>query len=125
MDDLLKKSSPGSRIADVKVPGLRLDRKGERPYARSLRKLKGDRNIIIFYTEGCHICDAEKQAARDIIYGSSSAKTKVLMVNVDEIMRNNPALASRLFDSFDLSSLPYIIETDRKGFIKRRYITLQ
>ena len=125
MDDLLTKSSPGSRIADVKVEGLRLDRKGERPYARSLRKLKGDRNIIIFYTEGCHICDAEKQAARDIIYGSSSAKTKVLMVNVDETMRSNPGLASRLFDSFDLSSLPYIIETDRRGFIKRRYITLQ
>lgn len=125
MDDLLKKSSPGSRIADVKVPGVRLDRKGERPYARSLRKLKGDRNIIIFYTEGCHICDAEKQAARDLLAEPLSQKTRILMVNVDEIMRNNPALASRLFDSFDLSSLPYIIETDRKGFIKRRYITLQ
>ena len=124
MDDLLGKAAPGSRIADVKVPGLKVDRKGERPYARSLRKLRGERNIVIFYTEGCHICDAEKQAARDLMAEHASQKTRILMVNVDEIMRDNPVLASRLFDSFDLSSLPYIIETDRKGVIKRRYISL-
>ena len=125
MDELLQKAVPGSRISDFKVPGLKLDRKGEKSYAKSLRKLKGGRNIIIFYTEGCNICDAEKQAARDLLQNPAESKTKVLMVNVDEIMRSNPGLASRLFDSFDLSSLPYIIETDRKGFIKRRYISLQ
>ena len=92
---------------------------------RSLRKLRGDRNIIIFYAEGCNICDAEKKAARGIFSeGKSTKKTKVLMVNVDEIMRQNPGIASRLFDSFDLSSLPFIFETDRKGYIQRRYITL-
>ena len=71
------------------------------------------------------ICDAEKKAARGIFSeGKSTKKTKVLMVNVDEIMRQNPGMASRLFDSFDLSSLPFIFETDRKGYIQRRYITL-
>lgn len=125
MDDLLQKAAPGSRIADIKVPGLKLDRKGEKSYAKSLRKLKGDKNIIIFYTEGCNICDAEKQAAHNLVAEQVSEKIRVLMVNVDEIMRSNPALASRLFDSFDLSSLPYIVETDRKGLINRRYISLQ
>ena len=124
MDELLQKAAPGSRIADVKVPGLKLDRKGEKSYSKSLRKLKGDRNIIIFYTEGCNMCETEKQAARDLLAELKSAKTQALMVNVDDIMRQDPALASRLFDSFDLSSLPYIIETDRKGFIQRRYISL-
>ena len=52
-------------------------------------------------------------------------KARVLMVNVDKITASDPALADRLFETFDLSSLPFIIETDRKGKILRRYITLQ
>ena len=125
MDDLLSKAEPGSMVTDIKVPGELLTVKGDKTYSRSLRKLRGDRNIIIFYTEGCNICDAEKKAARGIFSeGKSTKKTKVLMVNVDEIMRQNPGMASRLFDSFDLSSLPFIFETDRKGYIQRRYITL-
>ena len=47
------------------------------------------------------------------------------MVNVDDVLRTDPSLASRLFDSFDLSSLPFLVETDRKGLILRRYISLQ
>lgn len=125
MDDLLAKAALGTYVADIKVPGEMLTIKGEKVYKGSLRKLRGDRNVIIFYTEGCHICDAEKKAARDLYTDNAAAKkTKVLMVNVDEIMRQNPALASKLFDSFDLSSLPFILETDRKGIIKKRYTSL-
>lgn len=124
MDDLLDKATPGTTIPDIKVPGIRLTRKGEKSYSRSLRKIGGDRNILIFYTEGCHICDAEKKAAREMLSEPSHRKTRVLMINVDEIMRENPALAARLFDSFDLSSLPYILETDHKAHILRRYISL-
>jgi hypothetical protein len=114
-----------SMVTDIKVTGELLTVKGDKTYSRSLRKLRGDRNIIIFYTEGCNICDAEKKAARGIFSeGKSTKKTKVLMVNVDQIIRQNPGMASRLFDSFDLSSLPFIFETDRKGYIQRRYITL-
>ena len=47
----------------------------------------------------------------------------VLMVNVDQIMASDPELAEKLFDSFDLSSLPYIVMTDRKGIIQRRYLS--
>ena len=122
MDDLLSKSKPGTKIADIKVPGLKVTRKGEKMYKKSLKKLGAARNIIIFYTEGCNICEAEKRAARDL--ASSNKNVAVLMVNVDEIMRTNPALASKLFDKFDLSSLPYIIETNSKGLIQRRYATV-
>ena len=124
MDDLLAKAAPGSRVADIKVPGLKLTRRGEKACSRNLRKVGGERNIVIFYTEGCNICDAEKKAARQMLSEDSARGTRVFMVNVDEIMRQNPALAARMFDSFDLSSLPYILETDRKGYILRRYITL-
>ena len=44
---------------------------------------------------------------------------------MDRIMADNPELAELLFESFDLSALPFIIQTDRKGVIERRYISLQ
>ena len=122
MKDLLSKAKPGTRIADLKVPGVKVTRKGEKAYKRNLRKLGADRNIIIFYTEGCHICDAEKKAAREL--ADADKNVSVLMVNVDDILRTNQSLASKLFDSFDLSSLPYILETNRKGLIQRRYASL-
>ena len=123
MDDLLSKAQPGSQVPDLKLPGELISAKGEKTAVRRLKKLKGDRNIIIFYTEGCHICDAEKAAARSL--AADSRKVSVFLVNVDQIVSSDPSLANRLFDSFDLSSLPFIIETDRKGNILRRYITLQ
>jgi hypothetical protein len=46
------------------------------------------------------------------------------MVNVDEIMRNNPDLSAKLMNAFDLSALPYIMITDAKGTVLRRYVSL-
>lgn len=137
MDDLLDKATPGSRISDLKVPGTLVTCKGEKQTSRKLGRIGGNRNMIIFYTEGCRICDAEKAAALRLLDAAaadlpagrvsvrSSRRMRVFMVNVDEILRSDPSLASRLFDSFDLSSLPFLIETDRKGVILRRYISLQ
>ena len=122
MDDLLSKSKPGTQVADIKIPGLKATWKGEKVYKKSLKKLGAARNIIIFYTEGCNICEAEKRAARDL--ASSDKNVAVLLINVDEIMHTNPALASKLLDKFDLSSLPFILETNSKGLIQRRYTTL-
>ena len=124
MDDLLSKSAPGSRIADIKVPGELL-RHGKKIKSGTfnLRKVKGKNNIIIFYTEGCHICDAEKAAARKLV--AEDPAYRVLMVNVDRIMESDPSKAEKLFDRFDLSTLPFILQTDRKGVIARRYISLQ
>lgn len=127
MDELLAKSRPGTRIKNLKVPGELLTHKGIRPVKQSLDKLRGDRNIIIFYTEGCNICDAQKQAARELVHADSAGASrgiKVFMINVDELLRINPSLAASLFDSFDLSSLPYVLETDRRGVIQRRYFLL-
>ncbi len=124
MDDLLSKAVPGSRISDLKVPGdLLRHGKTIKTGQFKLSKIRGERNVIIFYTEGCNICDAEKAAARKLV--AEDSHYRALMVNVDRIVASDPALANRLFDNFDLSSLPFIIETDRKGTILRRYITLQ
>ena len=165
MSDLLSKALPGSRIASLKVPGelytaqhsgeVTGDRsnvndgfkKSDKPkiVRRKLDRLNGDENIIIFYTEGCEVCAAEKAAAMEYLSSDASYKTgghmtthdaddscrsdapgkiNVFMVNVDAIMASDPSLASRLIDTFDLSSLPYIIRTDRSGTIQGRYLSL-
>ena len=122
MDDLLSKSAPGTRLPALKVNSERLTSKGEKTGRYNLRKVGAKKNYILFYTEGCEVCAAEKDAARKLV--SSDRNARVLMVNVDRIMRDDPALASRLLDTFDLSSLPYIIETDSKGYVIRRYLSL-
>ena len=121
LDDLLSKSVPGSRIADLKVPGEYLTKGKVQFKAKKLRKLKGELNIVIFHTNGCNICAAEIKAAR----ANVSDKKNVFLVNVDDIFASDPALASRLFDQFDLSTLPHILLTNKKGYILGRYISLQ
>ena len=122
-DGLLDKSGRGTKVADIKVPSELL-RNGRYRYGNHrMDRMNGSRNVIIFYAEGCHICEAEKAAALSL--SLNDRKTRVLLVNVDRIVASDPSLANRLFDSFDLSTLPYIIETDRKGIILRRYMTLQ
>lgn len=123
MNDLLLKAQPGTRLKSIKVPGDRLTAGKSKSGRFNLRKIGGDRNLILFYTEDCNICKAEKAAAAALV--SADPKARVLMVNVDKITASDSALADSLFETFDLSSLPFIIETDRKGKILRRYITLQ
>ncbi len=122
-DGLLDKSGRGTKIADIKAPSELLKNGRYRYGNHRMDRMNGSRNIIIFYAEGCHICEAEKAAALSM--SLNDRKTRVLLVNVDRIVASDPSLASRLFDSFDLSTLPYIIETDKKGIILRRYMTLQ
>ena len=88
-----------------------------------MRKIGGKENIIIFHTEGCHICEAEIMAARAL--AAADPDVRVLLVNVDRLIAENPTLSSALFDTFDLSALPYIIMTDKKGVILRRYVSLR
>ena len=135
MSDLLSKAAPGDVVPEVKVPGTLYTWRGSRSVKMKLGRLKGDVNIIMFVTEGCEVCAAQKKAAQDLLARAhdkalskderaEARKTKVLMVNMDEIMASSPSLASRLMDSFDLSSLPFVLATDRDGIILRRYLTL-
>lgn len=119
-DDLLSRSTPGKLVPDMKLPGIRLSKGKEKEGTFSLRKLRGAENYIMFVTDGCSVCAAEKEAARKLVL--ENRKARVLMVNVDDVLVKNPALASRMFDSFDLSTLPFILQTDKKGKIYRRYI---
>lgn len=121
-DDLLSRSGPGRMVPDLNLPGQLLTSRKVRDGDFALRKLRGNRNIVIFYTDGCNVCAAEKASASELV--ARDPKVKVLLVNVDEVLSSSPSLAGRMFDSFDLSTLPFILETDKKGRILRRYITI-
>lgn len=123
LDDLLMKAEPGTRLPSLKVPGDLLTARRSKSGRFNLRKLGGSRNVILFHTEDCNICKAEKAAAESLV--KEEPGVRVLMVNVDAITASDPSLAEKLFEAFDLSSLPFIMETDRKGKILRRYITLR
>jgi hypothetical protein len=136
MYDLLSKAAVGSKVPGVKVAGQLLTYRGAKSVSRRLDRLCGQENIIIFYTEGCEVCAAQKAAARALLARASDASLskderkavrglRVYMINVDELMKEDPSLAARLMDAFDLSSLPYIIKTDSKGVVLRRYLSLQ
>lgn len=122
MNDLLSKAAPRTLIAGVKVEGVLVRNGKEKHVRKNLRKLRGLVNIIIFHTEGCHICEAEIAAAREL---AETPKLDVFLVNVDKVVACDPELSARLFDGFDLSALPYILMTDKRGNILARYLTLQ
>lgn len=87
-----------------------------RGWTKKWNRLRRKGGYIVFHTEGCPVCKAELSA-------SDSIGLKILDVNVDEIMLSNPGLAKTLLDTFDLSSMPFIIEIGRHGVILRRYVS--
>lgn len=88
-----------------------------RDWMRKWNRLRGKGGYIVFHTEGCPVCKAELAAAAD------SLGLRTLDVNVDEIMVSNPDLAKSLLDTFDLSSMPLILQVGRHGIILRRYLS--
>lgn len=119
-DGLLSKAAPGTLVPDLKVPGTLLSWKKTKNGVFRLRRLGGKENYIMFVTDGCSVCAAQKEAARRLVAGNRDVR--VLIVNVDEVLVSDPALSVRLFNDFDLSSLPFVIKTDRKSRIYQRYI---
>ena len=87
-----------------------------RDWTRKWNRLRRKGGYIVFHTEGCPVCKAELSVA-------DSLGLRTLDVNVDEIMVTNPALAKSLLDTFDLSSMPLILQVGRHGIILRRYLS--
>jgi len=113
----------GSRLPNLKVHGTEL-RAGRAPvsvYRRLRCLLRKQQNYIIFHTAGCALCEAELAAAEKM---ASDKNVRILLVDLDNIMSSYPDEAYKLLDAFDLSVLPFVVETDRKGRIVRKYLSL-
>lgn len=121
MDDLLSKSTPGSNIPSLTVPGILFSKGKEKKKDVRLDRMRGKKNYIMFYADGCSVCASQKAALRDTLI--KDRRSKALLVNMDELLSSQPGLASSLLEKFDLTYLPFIIETDDDGVILRRYIS--
>jgi hypothetical protein len=99
LNDLLTKAQPGTRLPSLKVPGEMLTAKMSKTGVFNIRKLSGSRNIILFYTEDCNICKAEKSAAADKKARRRAAREKgQLPESIDDliIMTDDAEIKSKL-----------------------------
>lgn len=124
---LSSRTPQGSLVPDLTVPGV-LRRKGclfaksTREGRFSLRSLKGNPGYIVFYTGGCSSCQ-EVLAAVDALV-AKDRRARVLLVDMDAVLVNEPDLGSELLDSFDLSALPFVLQLDASGIVQHRYVQL-
>ena len=146
---LSSRTPVGSIVPDLTVPGV-LRRKGclfvrgTKSGKFALRSLKGQPAYVVFYTGGCSSCASVLEAVSRIV--SSSRSVRVLLVDMDAVLSDDPAslrggeasvipsersessvspsIGSVLLDTFDLSALPFVIELDAAGVIQHRYVDL-
>ena len=117
MKDLLSRTPVGSKLPKSKELMSGVDSASSlRDWTMDWDLMRRKGGYIVFHTEGCPVCKAELMAA-------DSLGLRTLDVNVDEIMTANPDLAKILLDTFDLSSMPFILEVGRRGVIRRRYVS--
>ncbi len=124
---LARRTPVGSPVPDITVPGtLRrkpcLFVKGSREGNFSLRKLKGNPAYVVFYTQGCNACRETLAAVDELV--AQDRKTRVLLIDIDTLIDQEPAKAEELLDNFDLAVLPFVLQLDRKGVVQRRYVEL-
>lgn len=118
--DLLAKAPAGERLPAVEVSGIMKIRGKERNKTVRLDRLRNA--TVVFHTEGCPVCEAELAAADSL--SKADRREKFFLTDIDEVMNTDPDTAFLLFEKFDLTVMPYITETDRKGCVTRKYMSL-
>ncbi|MBO5634670.1 MAG: redoxin domain-containing protein [Bacteroidales bacterium] len=103
LESMISKAPVGSVIPKTSIKGW--------------NKLRRKGGFFLFTTPGCPVCATETAAAEYM-------RLAYLKVDMTALERESPELARELLDFFDLSSLPHIIQTGRRGVIKRRYLSL-
>lgn len=125
MKDLLLRTPLGEPVPDISVPAVLrrrpcLFRKGTKEGVFKLRKLGNA--YVVFYSEGCSSCKETLDAVENLI--ASNRKAKVLLVNMDRIMEEDPELGDTILESFDLSVMPLVLKLAKGGIVNGKYIEL-
>ncbi len=105
MKEMLSKAKEGQKFPKLKIEG---------------KRLRVRNAYFMVYSSGCSNCRAELAALEN---DPEWKNAKVVKVNLDELMDERPDEAYALLEAFDLSILPYIIRTDRRGVITGRYLS--
>lgn len=111
MKGLLSRTPIGSKIPkDLPIPGWNRFRK------------KG--GWLVFHDSGCEVCKAEL-AALDSLQENlpKRSRSKIFEVETDLLFDAHPEVMDLILDTFDLSSLPYIMKIGRDGLVERKYVT--
>ncbi len=127
LSELSSRTPVGSLVPDIRLHGTLRRRpclfaRGSRSGVFSLRDLKGEPGYLVFHTGGCSSCEETLQAVERVVSGNRRAR--VLLVDMDALMTDCPEEGAQLLDSFDLSGLPMVVELDRSGVVRRRYVKL-
>ena len=124
LSEMTARTPVGSEIPDLTVPGVLRRKpfpifvKGAKEGNYSLKKLKGSPSYIVFYSPNCSSCKELLEGVDNVL----SRKVKVLLVDMDAAM-DQPG-GQTLLDTFDLTTIPYVIQVDKKGIIQHRYVQL-
>lgn len=127
MADLTSRTPVGSVLPDITVPAtLRqkpcMFRKGTLEGEFDLSSFKGNPGYIVFYTRGCSLCEETLAAVDKLV--ASNYNAKVLLIDMDGVLIDNPELGTQLLDTFDLAGMPFILQVDKKGVVQHRYVIL-
>lgn len=120
--DLGQLAPIGEKVPDLKVRGVLRQRNKVKEGRFRLRCLRGDETWLVFYSPGCHRCKETLAAVDSLLADPGKRKVKVLLVDMDAIFSSDPEEGTRLLENFDLSVLPFIIQLDRKGTVRRKYV---
>lgn len=133
LNDLLSRVQVGTSVPKIRLKGTlyRLDRSMEARWRKGrnasvrLDRMGGERNILVFYSPGCGDCSDQIAKINAIVSAAGHEKVdeniRFFLVNVGEMEKNSPRTFRKAADSFDFSALPYLVETDSKGIVVRRY----
>ncbi len=114
----------GSKISPYKVPGrLMYGNKVKDKWMR-LDKIGADTSVIVFHLKGCSRCQAQISAIQEMLKDRKTyGKWRFFLVDLGELLSTHTALGENLMMDFDLSSMPFIISTDKKGIITGKYLS--
>lgn len=110
----------GQRIPHVKAYGTLVRGEREKTGTFRLRRLCGRDHRLVFYSPTCAHC---RELLETIdAFRASHPKTRILLVDIDAFMETAPAAAEALLQALDLSTLPMIIATGRRGLVSDKYL---
>lgn len=120
LQDLYDRCPVGGKLPALEVSGERHVRSRVKSGNWRLDRFRGRPGYVIFHTEGCAKCRAQLEQVESL----TASGARVLTVLVDDLWRSDEALAEKVFDAFDLTALPFVVEVDRRGRVVRRYVDL-